>query len=103
MEAKKIYLLIMSSNDDDYGGQMEIWAYETKEDALEEWKSRVHTELHERETSWVAEVFNEGEYDQERYEITYNPEGYFLFGETGWNKYVSWYVEEKELRNRSNK
>lgn len=103
MKAKKIYLLIMSSNDDDYGGQMEIWAYETKEDALEEWKSRVHTELHERETSWVAEVFNEGEYDQERYELTYNSEGYFLFEETGWNKYVSWYIEEKELRNRSNK
>lgn len=95
-EKKCVYMVIMESNDDDYGPQYETEIFAEYEDALAYWEKHVNIELHDENMSWVAEVYNDGDYDTEQYELS-KSEGHFVFEERGWDKFVSWSIEEKEV------
>lgn len=96
-EKKFVYMVIMESNDDDYGQEYETEIFAKEEDAREYWKQHVETELHDEETSWVAEAYDNGNFDSNDYELI-KADDYFSFELRGWNKYVIWAIEKKELR-----
>lgn len=95
-EKKYVYMVIMESNDDDYGPQYETEIFANHKDALAYWKQHVDVELHDENMSWVADAYDDGDYDTKRYELI-KTENYFSFEEKGWNKFVIWAIEKKEV------
>lgn len=95
-EKKKIYAVIMESNDDDYGQEFDFEVFGNYEDAKAYWKQHVDTELHDDEMSWVADAYDNGDFDPKEYELI-KTENYFSFELRGLNKYVTWSIEEKEV------
>lgn len=95
-EKKKIYAVIMESNDDDYGQEFDSEVFGNYEDAKAYWKQHVDTELHDDEMSWAADAYDNGDFDPKEYELI-KTENYFSFELRGWNKYVTWSIEEKEV------
>lgn len=95
-EKKFVYMVVMQSNDEDYGQEYETEIFADEKDAKAYWKQHVETELRDEETSWVAEAYDDGDFDPEDYELI-KTENYFSFELRGWDKYVIWAIEKKEL------
>lgn len=96
MKTKKIvYMVIMEAYDGDSGYGCETVLFERREDAQLYWRQRVNIELFDEGSSWVAEAYNNGDYDPERYHLA-RTEDYFSF--SCYDKEVVWTIEEKEVR-----
>ena len=96
MKAKKIvYMVIMEAYDVDSGCDCEIVLFERREDAQLYWKQCVDVEMFDKDSSWVAEAYDNGGYDSERYELVLT-EDYFAFHD--YDREVVWSIEEKDVR-----
>lgn len=86
-----VFLLQMISNDPDYPGQeIEQFAFSSRDKAKEEFERRVKIELSDKDMSWVAEAYDNGNYDPKEYEFI-KTDTYFSFELRGWDKSVVWH------------
>lgn len=96
MEAKKIvYMVIMRAYDGDEGGDCETVLFEKREDAQSYWKKQVNTEMFCKDVSWVADEYNNGNYNPETCRLVLT-EDFFSFRR--YDREMVWSIEEKEVR-----
>lgn len=95
MKAKKIaYMVIMRAYDVDNGSDYEVTLFEKREDAHSYWKEHVDIEMFDKEMSWVANAYDNGNYDHSIYTLC-RAKDYLSF--RSWDKEVVWSIEEKEV------